>query len=134
MAENRTEHSQGHALVLQGRYIEHQALRATNTTERITMVTSFRPKSPHVRDDSILRTVRPISDLGELYYQFAKYRLEMLEERIREQLRELVDAKTAGRRVPTRKIKAFLAEQQHFLKRTDEEIVPDEEVEVGVLH
>jgi hypothetical protein len=43
--------TEGCAMILQGRYIEHQALPA---------VTSFRPQSPFVRDDSMLRTVRPV--------------------------------------------------------------------------
>ncbi|KAK5655763.1 hypothetical protein OQA88_5300 [Cercophora sp. LCS_1] len=124
----------GHALVLQGRYIEHQALRALGTTERITMVTSFRPRSAKIRDDSVLRTVRPISDLGELYYQYMKYRLEMLEDRIREQLREFVADKGGGRKIPTSKIKAFLEEQEDFIRRTNGEIVPDDQVVVGELH
>lgn len=101
--------------------------------ERITMVTSFRPRNPLERDDTVLKTVRPISDLSELYFQFAKYRLEMLEDRVRHQLRELVDAKTAGRTVPTSKLKAFLAEQEKFLAHTNHEIVQDEDVVKGVL-
>jgi hypothetical protein len=120
-------------VVLQGRYIEHQALRALGAAERITMVTSYRPRSPRVRDDTVLTTVRPISDLSELYYQFAKYRLEILEERIREQLRELVDAKTAGRKVATKKLKAFLAEQEHFLAHTNGEMVEEDEVARGAI-
>jgi len=97
------------------------------------MVTSFRPRSPLVRDDTVLTTVRPISDLGELYYQFAKYRLEMLEERVRQQLRDMVDAKTAGRAMATRKLKAFLAEQEGFLAHTNREIVEEENVVKGAI-
>ena len=35
----------GYSVVLQGRYIVHKALRAYGSTERITSVTSFRPKN-----------------------------------------------------------------------------------------
>jgi hypothetical protein len=97
------------------------------------MVTSYRPRSPNVRDDTVLTTVRPISDLSELYYQFVKYRLEMVEERIRQQLRELVDAKMAGRTVATAKRKAFLAEQEHFLAHTNHEMVLEADVIKGLL-
>lgn len=97
------------------------------------MVTSYRPRHPHVRDDTVLTTVRPISDLGELYHQFAEYRLEMLEERVRAQLRELVDAKAAGRRVATRKLKAFFVEQQRFLEHMDREMVDEGEVVTGEI-
>ena len=49
-----TNLSQGCAVVLQGRYIEHQALRALGQRERITMVTSFRPRSSSLPDDTVL--------------------------------------------------------------------------------
>lgn len=121
----------GHAVVLQGRYIEHQALRTLGTTERITMVTSFRPRNPLVRDDTVLTTVRPISNINDLYNQFAEYRLQMLEERIRLQLKELHDLSAAGRRVATKKLKAFLGEQEEFLAHMRREMVDDEDVVVG---
>ncbi|KAI1382016.1 hypothetical protein F4677DRAFT_439820 [Hypoxylon crocopeplum] len=118
----------GCAVVLQGRYIEHQALRALGTTERISMVTSFRPRCPKVRDDTVLTTVRPVSDLGELYNQFSEYRLEILEERIRQQLKELRESNSAGRKVATRKLKAFFLEQEKFLAHMNRELVDDDEV------
>ncbi|KAI1108407.1 hypothetical protein F5Y14DRAFT_84745 [Nemania sp. NC0429] len=121
----------GCAVVLQGRYIEHQALRTLGTTERITMVTSFRPRSPLARDDTVLTTVRPISDINDLYNQFAEYRLQMLEERIRLQLKEIHDLSAAGRRVPTKKLKYFFREQEDFLAHMNREMVEDEDVTVG---
>ncbi|KAI1452625.1 hypothetical protein F4805DRAFT_470683 [Annulohypoxylon moriforme] len=121
----------GCAVVLQGRYIEHQALRALGTAERISMVTSFRPRSPKVRDDTVLTTVRPISNLSELYNQFSEYRLEILEERIRQQLKELRETNSAGRKVATRKLKAFFEEQEKFLAHMNREMVDDEDVMMG---
>ncbi|KAI8958460.1 hypothetical protein F5Y11DRAFT_359984 [Daldinia sp. FL1419] len=123
----------GCAVVLQGRYIEHQALRALGTAERISMVTSFRPRCPTVRDDTVLTTVRPISNLLELYNQFSEYRLEILEERIRQQLKELREANSAGRKVATRKLKAFFEEQEKFLAHMNREIVDDENVILGTV-
>ncbi|EFE42378.1 hypothetical protein TRV_02817 [Trichophyton verrucosum HKI 0517] len=122
----------GCAVVLQGRYIEHRALRALGTTERITMVTSFRPRCPTLKDDTVLTTVRPISDLSELYFQFSEYRLEMLEERIRSQLKEARDARYAGRPFNTRKLKEFLAVQIEFLTHMNNEIVENDKVQKGV--
>lgn len=115
-------------MVLQGRYIEHQALRALGTAERISMVTSFRPRCPTVRDDTVLTTVRPISNLAELYNQFSEYRLEILEERIRQQLKELRESNNAGRKVATRRLKAFFKEQEKFLAHMNREMVDEEEV------
>ncbi|KAI1799451.1 hypothetical protein F4811DRAFT_568211 [Daldinia bambusicola] len=123
----------GCAVILQGRYIEHQALRALGTAERISMVTSFRPRCPTVRDDTVLTTVRPISNLLELYNQFSEYRLEILEERIRQQLKELREANSAGRKVATRKLKAFFEEQERFLAHMNREMVDDEEVVLGCI-
>ncbi|KAI1083052.1 hypothetical protein F5B20DRAFT_568806 [Whalleya microplaca] len=121
----------GCAVVLQGRYIEHQALRALGTAERISMVTSFRPRSHSMRDDTVLTTVRPISNLSELYNQFSEYRLEILEERIRAQLKELRDVNAAGRKVTTKKLKAFFEEQERFLAHMNKEMIDDEQVVMG---
>ncbi|KAI9757113.1 MAG: hypothetical protein M4579_003591 [Chaenotheca gracillima] len=121
----------GHAVVMQGRYIRHQALRALGSQERITMVTSFRPRSPALPDDSVLTTVRGISDLSELYYQFSEYRFEILEERVRDALRKLRERKRSGKRTDTKALKAFLQEQQKFLARTDEEMVDEDKVVQG---
>ncbi|KAF2968757.1 hypothetical protein GQX73_g4836 [Xylaria multiplex] len=121
----------GCAVVLQGRYIEHQALRTLGTTERITMVTSFRPRDPLQKDDTVLTTVRPISNINDLYNQFAEYRLQILEERIRLQLREIRDLSAAGRRVATKKLKSFIEEQENFLAHMNREMVDDEDVVVG---
>ncbi|KAH8648578.1 hypothetical protein BX600DRAFT_502965 [Xylariales sp. PMI_506] len=123
----------GCAVVMQGRYIEHQALRTIGGTERISMITSFRPRNPLVRDDTVLTTVRGVSALGELYHQFTEYRLEMLEERIRHQLRELREAKTRRRQIPTAKLKAFFEEQEKFLAHMNREMVHDEEVVFGTV-
>ncbi|KAJ6123922.1 hypothetical protein N7471_011239 [Penicillium samsonianum] len=62
--------AKGLAVGLQGRYIEHKALQALCMTERITMVTSFRPRSSSIKDDSVLTAVCPVSILGDLYHQF----------------------------------------------------------------
>ncbi|KAI1279958.1 hypothetical protein F5Y07DRAFT_18449 [Xylaria sp. FL0933] len=121
----------GCAVVLQGRYIEHEALRTLGTTERITMVTSFRPRDPLQKDDTVLTTVRPISNINDLYNQFAEYRLQMLEERIRMQLKEIRDHSAAGRRVATKKLKKFFEEQESFLAHMNREMIDDENVVVG---
>ncbi|KAI9724375.1 MAG: hypothetical protein M1812_000443 [Candelaria pacifica] len=123
----------GCAVVLQGRYIEHQALPAFGATERITMVTSFRPRSAALRDDTVLTTVRPISDLSELYNQFSEYRLEIVESRIRKQLKKLRMRKGAGKKFDTGDLKTFLDEQEDFLAHTNREIVEEEKVVVGQL-
>lgn len=97
------------------------------------MVTSFRPKDPFIRDDTVLTTVRPISNLVELYAQFSEYRLEILEERIRAELKVIREARAAGKGVSTSKLKAFLKEQQLFLEHTNREIVDEDQVIAGEM-
>ena len=118
---------------MQGRYIEHQALRALGATERITMVTSFRPRCPALRDDTVLTTVRPISNLSELYFQFSEYRLEILEERIRDQLKILRESSKGGKKLNTTRLKTFFREQEKFLAHMNQEIIEDEEVTKGYI-
>ena len=119
--------------MLQGRYIEHQALRALGQTERITMVTSFRPRNFSLPDDTVLTTVRPVSDLSELYFQYSEYRLEMLEERVRDQLRALRETKRSGRKLNVRRFKKFLWEQGEFLAHMCKELVDDQLVVKGEI-
>ncbi|KAL8985960.1 MAG: hypothetical protein Q9205_000470 [Flavoplaca limonia] len=121
----------GCAVILQGRYIEHQALRALGTTERITMVTSFRPRSPNLPDDTVLTTVRPISNLSELYSQYSEYRLEILEERVRTQLRVLRENKRGGKKVNVKALKEFIRAQTDFLAHMEHEMVDEELVTMG---
>ena len=124
---------QGCAVILQGRYINHQALRALGAQERITSVTSFRPKSPLMADDTVLTTIRPVSDLNELYYDFGTYRLEILEERIRAQLKAVRDMRHAGKLFPTADFKKFLKLQEAFFAHTNSEMIPAEEVTAGQI-
>jgi hypothetical protein len=122
----------GCAIVLQGRYIDHQALRAFGGQERITMVTSFRPRSPLVRDDTVLTTVRPISNLSDLYGQTLEYQLENVEARIRHSLKRLRETMKAGHTdVPT--IKAYLEFEIKALTNINKEIIEEDKVQKGAL-
>ncbi|KAF2740462.1 hypothetical protein EJ04DRAFT_600748 [Polyplosphaeria fusca] len=124
---------EGCAVIMQGRYITHQALRALGAKERITAVTSFRPRSPYAKDDTELRTVRPISDLSELYYGFAEYRLEMLEERLRKERKEMMARRRARKKFDTEGHKTFLKDSHAFLQHTDCELVDNDKVVAGFI-
>ncbi|KAF1996224.1 hypothetical protein P154DRAFT_443854 [Amniculicola lignicola CBS 123094] len=113
----------GSAILLQGRYISHQALAALGGSERITMITSFRPRDPFVRDDSVLTSIRPISHHSELYYQWTKYRVEVMEERLRGMLKVLEEQHRADRPTDVKRIKEFLKEQEEWLAGTNQEII-----------
>ncbi|KAH6879431.1 hypothetical protein B0T10DRAFT_532198 [Thelonectria olida] len=112
----------GTAVVMQGRYIEHQALKALGGRERISMVTAFRAKSPFIRDETVLTGVRTTSDLSALYNQFTEYRLEIIEERIRAKMKEERQREAAKRRYNIPAMRGFLTEQIQFLQATLGEI------------
>ncbi|KAM0418815.1 hypothetical protein ACHAPT_012256 [Fusarium lateritium] len=112
----------GTAIVLQGRYIQHQALKAFGGQERIAMVTSFRAKSPFVRDETVLTGVRTIADLEELYLQYTEYRLEILEERLRAKKKELQRRQVAQKHFNIADVRRFLIEQKEFLEDMLEEV------------
>jgi hypothetical protein len=61
---------------MQGRYIEHQALKALGCRERTSSVTWLRDKSTLVKDETVLIGIRGISNSPVLYTQYIKYRLE----------------------------------------------------------
>ena len=121
--------TQGCAVILQGRYIEHQALRAFGGCERITSVTSFRPKHHSFPDDTVLTTVRPISDLDVLYKQYAEYRFGMLYARLGDQLKAL----RSSERFDAKAVKSFLKEQEAFLAHMNSQMVPKEMVKKGII-
>ncbi|XDG03853.1 hypothetical protein ABKA04_003468 [Annulohypoxylon sp. FPYF3050] len=112
----------GSAVVMQGRYIYHQALKAFGGRERISMVTALRPKSPFVRDETILTGSRAISNLAELYPQYTEYRLEILEERFRAKLKEERRRDAMRKPFDLANIRGFLTEQKEYLESMLEEL------------
>lgn len=108
---------------MQGRYIEHQALKAFGGRERISMITSFRPKSPFIRDETVLTGVRPISTVSELYAEFNIYRMEVLEERLRASLAAARRKQLARRRFDVAAARKFLTEQKEYLEATITELI-----------
>lgn len=103
---------------MQGRYIEHQALKALGGRERISMVTAFRPKNPLIKDETVLTGSRPISNRLELYNQFTQYRLEVLEQRLRDGAKRLRERERGGRDFDPDAVRNFLNQQKQFLEAT----------------
>ncbi|KAK4238811.1 hypothetical protein C8A03DRAFT_43480 [Achaetomium macrosporum] len=118
----------GTAVVMQGRYIYQQALKTFGGRERISMVTAFRPKSPFVRDETILTGSRAISNLDELYSQYTEYRLEVLEERFLAKLKE--ERRRVVMRCPYNlaDIRSFLAEQKEYIESMLEQLFEVEQI------
>lgn len=84
-----------------------------------------------IKDDTVLTTVRAVSDLSELYSQYTEYRLEMLEERIRAHLKVIRDRRNAHRRFDTAASKSFIDEQEKFLAVMNRELVDEDKVTKG---
>lgn len=97
------------------------------------MVTSFRPRNCSLPDDTVLTTVRPISNLSELYFQYSEYRMEILEQRIRDQLRALRETQRAGRKLNVTRFKKFLQQQVEFLAHMSKELIDDQLVVKGEI-
>lgn len=95
------------------------------------MVTSFRPRSAAIKDDTVLNTVRSISDLSELYAQYSQYRFEMLEERLRRQIDDLQQRKRANQRFDTAGVKKFLVEQKAFIDSMLTQMIDEDKVIKG---
>lgn len=107
---------------MQGRYIEHQALKSVGGRERISMVTCFRPKNPATKDETVLTGVRATSVLNELYDQYADYRFEILEERLRAKMKAERQRRHEKRVLDIADMRRFITEQRDFLGAMLEEI------------
>ncbi|TKA69371.1 hypothetical protein B0A55_06162 [Friedmanniomyces simplex] len=107
--------ARGTAVVMQGRYVDHQATAAMGGREQISMVTSFRPKSHHIKDETTLRGVRNISHVPTLYTQYTEYRLENLERRVHDELTKLRKRKRTDGGSDVRQTRDWLREQRGFL-------------------
>ncbi|KAH8807705.1 hypothetical protein F5884DRAFT_731631 [Xylogone sp. PMI_703] len=111
----------GYAVMMQGGSITHAALRCVSRGERITMVTSFRPKNPLLRDTSTLATVKGISNNDTLFMQWTTYRMDVVSKRATAMKEDL---ETKGYRAD--EIKKLMAdwvkEQMDYLRNTLEEM------------
>lgn len=96
-------------------------------------MTSFRPKSAFARDDTVLRTVRPVSNLSELYYDFAEYRLEMMEERVRAERQKIKARHKGGDAMDMLGHKEFLGDMIRFAAQSDMELVEESKVSKGSI-
>ncbi|KAK7905319.1 hypothetical protein LTR67_000039 [Exophiala xenobiotica] len=111
----------GYAAMMQGGSINHAALPCLGEGERITFVTSFRSKDAAVRDSSSLRTVRPISNLDELYRQWASYRLDVVSQRAALKRKEL-DVRGRSADEIRQMMNEWVRDQVEYLEDTVEEM------------
>lgn len=89
----------GYAVMMQGGLIPHAALKALGTGERITLVTSFRPRDPFAYDASHLGNVKHSSDLTELFRDWTVYRAEVMSKRAEALAKKIRDGGLTGEQV-----------------------------------
>lgn len=134
-----TDRFQGSACLLQGRYVTHTAAPAANMPERVTIVTSFRPRDPSLLDESTNMNIRNKSHLTELYYQWSTYRLDVLSQRaqiaadtLRKRYEENVKASDKDRRgglcrvetVNVAEVEKWMEAQIAYMQQTLHEMRP----------
>lgn len=112
----------GSAAVLQGRLIQHLAPKPLGTTERITMVTSYRAKDAAKHDGSVLSTVKPEVNYGSRYDQFylewVKYRAGVIKARLDKLVEGVVTADKFDKTATTEALKAI----ESYLANTHKEM------------
>lgn len=118
----------GNACVLQGRLIQHLAPKPIGASERITMVTSYRPKDPLTHEGSVLSTVKPEINFGsrynDFYPQWIDYRLKILQARLENVSKMCKDSKTFNKKATTDALKEIEKYLVHTYKEM--EILPEE--------
>ncbi|KAI9740161.1 MAG: hypothetical protein M1834_004739 [Cirrosporium novae-zelandiae] len=112
----------GCAYIIQGWMLEHIASRAFGAKERIASVTSFRQNKPGVYDVSYMSNTRGVTNLKDMYYEWAEYRLEVMRTNI-----EKMQVKLKGDGVVDPKEFGNLAkEHADYMTRTARQMVPYE--------
>lgn len=89
------------------------------TSDRITMVTWYRPKSVTMPDTSNIYFSLLHSDRSELLYQFTSYRLDLIKRRINLAIEKLQFDKALERKFDLYKIKHSLYELSTFMEGTN---------------
>lgn len=107
---------QGTAVVMQGRYIEHQALKAFGGRERISIVTCLRARSPYVADECNPRCLLGITQMTPMFHQYSTYRLEHIKQRMSDKIDELLQRREEGQEFDIGKMRKFLANEKAYLE------------------
>ena len=89
------------------------------------MVTCFRPRSPHVKDETVLTGVRGISYKSEMYTQYMEYRLDNLEERVRAKQRAERRREQGKRPFDVAGAREWLEEQRDYIDAMLQEITEE---------
>ncbi|RPA93756.1 hypothetical protein L873DRAFT_1815488 [Choiromyces venosus 120613-1] len=117
----------GSAALLQGGSVQHLALTAKNSPDRVTLVTSYRAKAVGLWDVSFITNVRPYTDLSILYPQWSAYRLQVLSQNTTAMTRRLATSTVT----PT-EFQSFMRKQEDYIRTTANQIVPASTVSAAI--
>jgi hypothetical protein len=112
----------GWTVMMQGGCTNHIALEAYGCAERITMVTSFRPRPPLANDMSTLNITNKSSRLEELFPQWVSYRKEVLAARahaIRDEIMRDDSISVSDMKI---KVNEWVEKQKRYLETTYQEM------------
>ncbi|KAI5788490.1 hypothetical protein EDC01DRAFT_631418 [Geopyxis carbonaria] len=119
----------GSAMMLQGGLVKHLALPTSSSAgDRITIITSFRPKAVGLYDSSFMTNIRCYSDLPLLYLQWIQYRLDRLDPAMKK-LQDKKDFCIVKDAQDEQDELALVVTLKEYAKRTLRQMVPFETVQ-----
>ncbi|CAG9990776.1 unnamed protein product [Clonostachys byssicola] len=112
--------SMGGAVMMAGGYLEHAALRATNTAERLSLVNSYYFRSPDADDTatSLKSAHFSVDDHGLIRNLFLQHKLRRMTERCSTALERLEKDRRNGVAPDQEAIEAWVKDQIFLLKHT----------------
>lgn len=121
----------GSAMMLNGGMVRHLALGSSTgaNADRITIITSFRPKAANIYDAGYMSNIRPYSDLPGLYAQWLEYRYVRLRSGLTELLMRCYHPITCENEAKQNMLVKLLHE---YAKCTLRQMVPEHRVRAAV--
>ncbi|WPK22977.1 hypothetical protein PUMCH_000200 [Australozyma saopauloensis] len=114
--------TKGAAAMLQGRLISHLAPKPVGASERITMVTSYRPKDPECHEGSVLSTVKPEIEYGSIYNSFYRQWVQYRADLVKKRLDKLIDNVKSNEVFDKEGVTKCLTDIESYLKNTYKEM------------
>ncbi|KIV77952.1 hypothetical protein PV11_09725 [Exophiala sideris] len=116
--------SLGGAVLMQSGNLEHAALRASNCSERVSMVTSYSFADPELDDSrTTLKSADVVNeDMASLKYAHLEYKLKRLRDRIDVVLNGVGQQRAEGATPDRDEIEPWVKEQIKFSKQTSWEV------------
>ena len=114
----------GGAVLMQGGNLEHAALRASNCSERVSMVTSYSFADPDLDDSrTTLKSADFVNeDMNALKYAHLDYKLKRLRDRVNLAWDRVARQRAGNIEMNREEVDGWVKEQVAFLKQTSWEL------------